>query len=96
MLVSLMARMLAISQMHDSQYAMMRNNMATMSMIRNMPSFMGNPNSMAMLHEADKRLALSNAQNQTLYMIAQAQEEAAAKRLQQEYKSNQNRLSYIA
>lgn len=96
MLVSLMARMLATSQMHDAQYAMMRNNMATMSMIRNMPSFMGNPNSLAMLHEADKRLALSNAQNQTLYMIAQAQEEAAAKRLQQEYKSNQNRLSYIA
>ena len=96
MLVALMARMNAISQMHNAQYAMMRNNMSTMSMVRNMPSFMGNPNSMAMLHEADKRIALSNAQNQTLYMIAEAQEKAAAQRLQQEYKSNQNRLSYIA
>lgn len=94
MLVSLMARMNATMQMHNAQYAMMQNNHNMMSMVRNMPAFMGNPNSMAMLHEADKRFAMNKLQNETLYMIAQAQEKAAAERLQQEYK--QNRISYIA
>jgi hypothetical protein len=35
------------------------------------------------LHDLDTRFALDNAQNQTLYMIAAAQEKAAAQRMAQ-------------
>lgn len=86
-----MARMNAISQMHNAQWAMMQNNMAMMSMCRNMPAFGGN---MAMLNEMDKQIEMSNAQNQLLYQIASAQEKAAAARIAQELKDN--KVSYVA
>lgn len=92
-----MSRMIAINQMHNAQYAMMQNRINMLSMCRNMPTFCGNdPSRLAMLHEVDKRMALSNATNETMYLIAQAQEKAASKMISQEQKSNANRLSYLA
>ena len=95
MLVSLMARMLAASQMRDAQYAMMQNRINMMSMCRNMPTFCGNDYSrLAMLNDMDKRIATSNMTNETLYMLASAQEKAATQMLQNEFKNN--KISYIA
>lgn len=91
MLVSLMARLNAISQMHNAQWAMMQNSRNMMSVARNL-SFGGYD--MNTLHDLDTRFALNNAQNQTLYMIAAAQEKAAAQRMAQEAKDN--KISYIA
>jgi hypothetical protein len=91
MLVSLMARLNAISQMHNAQWAMMQNNMAMMNLCRSLPSFGGN---LAMLNHMDAQFAMSNAQNQLLYQIASAQEKAAAARISQELKDN--KISYIA
>ena len=95
MLVSLMARMMATSQMHNAQWNLMQNNMRMMNMCRNIPTFTANgmPN-MAMLAEADKQFALNKVQNETLYQIASAQEKAAAQRLAQEIQNN--KISYIA
>ena len=95
MLVSLMARMMATSQMHNAQWNLMQNSMRMMNMCRNISTFTGNgmPN-MAMLAEADKQFALNKVQNETLYQIASAQEKAAAQRLAQEIQNN--KISYIA
>ena len=94
MLVSLMARMLAASQMRDAQYAMMQNRINMMSMCRNMPTFCGNDYSrLAMLNDMDKRIATSNMTNETLYMLASAQEKAATQMLQNEFKNN--KICYI-
>jgi len=95
MLVSLMARLNATSQMHNAQWNMMQNNMRMMNMCRNLPSFMGNPMAnMSMLAEADKQFAVQKIQNETLYQLAAAQEKAAAQMLAQEIKDN--KISYIA
>lgn len=91
MLVTLMARMQAISQMHNAQYAMMRNNMAMMGAMRNLPYFGGN---MAALNAMDTHFAMSNAQNQMLYQMACAQEKALAQRMAQEAKDF--KISYNA
>ncbi len=92
MLVALMTRLNAISQMHNAQYAMMRNNMGMMSAMRNL-SF-GNAYNMASLAQLDRNFALSNAQNETMYLLASAQEKAAAQMLAAE--SKQNKISYVA
>ena len=90
-----MARMLASNQMRDAQYAMMQNRINMMSMCRNMPTFCGNDYSrFAMLNDMDKRFAASNMTNETLYLMASAQEKAASKMLQNEFKNN--KISYIA
>ncbi|MDY6311076.1 MAG: hypothetical protein SPL73_04700 [Cyanobacteriota bacterium] len=91
MLVSLMARLSAISQMHNAQWAMMQNSRNMMNVARNLP--FGGYN-MQTLHDLDTRFALNNAQSKTLYMIAAAQEKAAAKNSAQEAK--ENKISYIA
>ena len=97
MLVPLIMRLNAISQMHNAQYAMMQNRINMLSICRNMPTFCGNdPGRLAMLHDVDTKMAMSNATNETLYLIAQAQEKAAAQMLAQEQKSEANRISYIA
>lgn len=90
-LVNLMARLNAISTMHNAQWAMMRNSQNMMNVARNLP-FGGYD--MNALHDLDTRFALNNVQNQTLYMIASAQEKAAAQRMAQEAKNN--KISYIA
>lgn len=91
MLVSLMARLSAISQMHNAQWAMMQNSRNMMNVARNLP--FGGYN-MQTLHDLDTRFALNNAQSKTLYMIAAAQEKVAAKNSAQEAK--ENKISYIA
>lgn len=91
MLVCLMARLSAISQMHNAQWAMMQNSRNMMNVARNLP--FGGYN-MQTLHDLDTRFALNNAQSKTLYMIAAAQEKAAAKNSAQEAK--ENKISYIA
>ena len=95
MLVSLMARMNAISQMHNAQYQMMQNRINMMSALRSMPTFCGNDYSrLAMLNDMDKRIATSNAMSETRYLIASAQEKAASQMIAQEVKNN--KISYIA
>ena len=91
MLVAMMMRMQAISQMHRAQFAMMQNHMGMMSAMRNLPSFGGN---MEALSRMDERFALSNAQNETLYLMAQAQAKAAQQRIAQETKDY--KISYTA
>lgn len=91
MLVSLMARLNAINTMHNAQWVMMQNSRNMMQVARNLP-FGGYD--MNTLHNLDTRFALNNAQNQTLYMIAAAQEKAAAQQMAQEAKNN--KISYIA
>ena len=95
MLVSLMTRLNAVSQMHNAQWNLMQNNMRMMNMCRFMPTFLGGGMpKMAMLAEADKQFALNKVQNETLYQIAAAQEKSAAKYLAQEIQNN--KISYIA
>ena len=95
MLVSLMARMNATSQMHNAQWNLMQNNMRMMNMCRQLPTFLGSGMpKMSMLAEADKQFALNKVQNETLYQIAAAQEKAAAQSLSQEIQNN--KISYIA
>ena len=91
MLVSLMARLNAINTMHNAQWAMMQNSRNMMHVARNL-SFGGYD--MNTLHDLDTRFALNNAQNQTLYMIASAQEKTAAQQMAQDAKDN--KISYIA
>ena len=86
-----MARMMATSQMHNAQYAMMQNRMNMMNTVRNLPSFGGN---MAQLAQMDRQFAINNIQNETMYMIACAQEKAAAQMLKKEFENN--KISYIA
>ena len=85
MLVSLMARLNAINTMHNAQWAMMQNSRNMMTVARNL-SFGGYD--METLHNLDTRFALDNAKNQTLYMIASAQEKALAQKMAQEAKEN--------
>lgn len=85
-----MARLNAINTMHNAQWAMMQNSRNMMQVARNL-SFGGYD--MDTLHNLDTRFALNNVQNQTLYMIAAAQEKAAAQRMAQEAKDN--KISYI-
>lgn len=96
MLVSLMAKLNAINQMHNAQYAMMQNRINMLSACRSMPTFCGNDYSrLAMLNDMDKRIATSNAMNESLYLIASAQEKAATQMIQQEQKSSANKISYV-
>jgi hypothetical protein len=85
-----MARLNAINTMHNAQWVMMQNSRNMMQVARNLP-FGGYD--MNTLHNLDTRFALNNAQNQTLYMIAAAQEKAAAQQMAQEAKNN--KISYI-
>lgn len=91
MLVNLMARLNAINAMHNAQWEMMQNSRSVMQIARNL-SFGGY--NMNTLHDLDTRFALNNAQNQTLYMIAAAQEKAAAQQIAKE--AQNNKISYIA
>lgn len=86
-----MARLNAINTMHNAQWVMMQNSRNMMEIARNLP-FGGYD--MNTLHNLDTRFALNSAQNQTLYMIAAAQEKAAAQQLAQEAKDK--RISYLA
>lgn len=91
MLVSLMARLNAITQRSNAEYGMMRNRMNMMNAMRS-PSF-GNLG-MENLHRMDMNFAMQNENYQTMYMLASAQEKAAAQLLAQEAKNN--KISYIA
>ena len=91
MLVAMMMRMQAISQMNRAQFSMMQNRMGMMNMMRKFPSFGGN---MQFLSQMDEKFALNNAQNETLYLMAQAQAKAAKQLMVQEAKDN--KISYIA
>jgi len=91
MLVSLMARLSAVSQRNNAQYAMMRNRINMMNVLRS-PSF-GNM-SMQNLHRMDMDFAMNNDYYQAQYLLASAQEKAAAQLMEQEAKNN--KISYIA
>lgn len=91
MLVSLMTRLNAISQMHNAQWAMMQNHSALMNMCRNLPSFGTNLN---LLNEMDKQFEMNNLRYQTQYLLASIQEKNAAAMLKQELKDS--KISYIA
>lgn len=91
MLVSLMARLNAVSQRNNAQYAMMQNRMNMMSTLCS-PSF-GNAG-IQDLHRMDVNFAMNNDYYQTLYLLASAQEQAAAQLMAQEAKNN--KISYIA
>ena len=91
MLVSLMARLNAIRMRNDAQYAMMCNRQNMMCAIRNLPAFCGD---MRTLAQMDQQFALKNAQNQTMYLLADAQEKAAAHMLKNDIQGN--KISYIA
>ncbi len=94
MLVSMFARMNAISQMHNAQYALLRNSMNVRNLMHSI-SFGGNYN-MAALAEMDKQIALSNARNELTYKIACAQKEALDKSINKEIQDNAKSLSYMA
>jgi len=91
MLLAMMERMFALSQMHNAQYSIMRNRMNMMNTMRNLPSFYGN---MSMLAKMDEQYAINQAQSETLYLIASAQEKAAKQRIAQEQKNY--KISYTA
>ena len=91
MLVSLMARLNAISQRNNAQYSLMQNRMNMMCALR-MP-FLGRMN-MQDLHRMDMHYALSNDYYQTQYLLASAQAQAAKQMMAQEAKNLQ--ISYIA
>jgi len=91
MLVSLMARLNAVSQKNNAQYALMQNRMNMMRALQS-PSF--GSSSMEALHQMDMNFAMNNEYNQTLYMLASAQEKAAAELMANEAKNN--KISYIA
>ncbi len=92
MFVSLLARYNAIAQMNQAQYNLMQNSMFMSNMCRNL-AFTGHRFSPEALCAMDTRLAISNAQNELLYQIAYAQEQAAAKRIAQEHKDNKLSLT---
>ena len=91
MLLAMMERMFALSQMNNAQYAMMRNRINMVNAVRNLPSFGGN---MAALAQMDNRFAQNQALNETLYMMSSAQEQAARQRMAQEAKNY--KISYVA
>lgn len=91
MLVSLMARLSAISQRNNAQYALMQNRMNMMNALRT--PFLGNM-SMQNLHRMDMDFAMKNDYYQTMYLLASAQEKAAAQTMAQAAKNN--KISYIA
>ena len=94
MLVSLMTRLNSVSQMHAAQWNIMQNNASLMNICRSMPTFTGGERNLEMLAQVDKQYAMNKIQNETMYKLAAAQEEAAAQSLNQEFKSN--KISYIA
>lgn len=91
MLVSLMARLNAISARNNAQYAMMQNRINLMSALRT--PFLGNLG-MQNLHRMDMNFAMNNEIYQTQYLLASAQEKAARQLMAQESKNNM--ISYIA
>ena len=91
MLVSLMARLNAISARNNAQYAMMQNRINLMSALRT--PFLGNL-VMQNLHKMDMNFAMNNEIYQTQYLLASAQEKAARQLMAQEAKNN--KISYIA
>ncbi|MCM1338438.1 MAG: hypothetical protein NC191_02065 [Muribaculaceae bacterium] len=91
MLVGLMSKMNAVSQKSNAQYAMMQNRMNMMNAVRSLP-FGGH--SMEELHSLDTNLALSNDYNQTLYLLASAQEKFAQQLMKNS--ANEFKISYMA
>ena len=91
MLLGLMTRLNAVSQRSNAQYALMQNRMNMMNAVRNLP-FSGS--NMETLHQMDTNFALSNDYNQTLLMLATAQEQAAKELMAHEAKTN--KISYVA
>lgn len=91
MLVGLMTRLNAVHQKNNAQYALMQNRMNMMNAVRN-TSF-GNSNLEA-LHQLDTSFAMNNDYNQTLLLLATAQEQASKELLAHEAKNN--KISYIA
>ncbi len=85
MLLGLMTRMNAVSQRSNAQYALMQNRMNMMNAVRNLPFSGAN---------METNFALSNDYNQTLLMLATAQEQAAKELLAHEAKNN--KISYVA
>ena len=86
-----MASIYATSMKHNAQYAMMQNRMNMINMLGYQPTFGGN---MAALAAMDRQFAINNIQNETMYMIACAQEKSARNMLKKEFENN--KLSYIA
>jgi len=83
MLVSLMARLNAISMRNNAAYAMMQNRMNMMSMMSN-PSFgRGEPN-YGLLNAIDTQMQIDNVKNGFLYQIASAQEQYWANKMKNE------------
>ena len=94
MLVSLMTRLNSISQMHTAQWNLMQNNASLMNICKSMPTFTGGERNLEMLAQMDKQYAMNKVQNETMYKLAAAQEQAAAQSLNQEFQNN--KVSYIA
>lgn len=91
MLVSLMARLNAINIRNNAQFAMLQNRQNMMCAIRNLPAFCGD---MRTLAQMDQQFAIKQAQNETMYLLASAQEKAATQMIKQE--TQNNKISYIA
>ena len=91
MLVGLMTKFNATSQKNNAQYAMMQNRINMMNAVRN--TAFGSSN-MESLHQMDTNFARNNDYQQTLYMLASAQEKAAKELLA--YEAKNNKISYIA
>lgn len=91
MLLGLMTRMNAASQRSNAQYALIQNRINMMNTVKNLPFSGAN---METLHQMDTNFALSNDYNQTLLMLATAQEQAAKELMSHETKTN--KISYIA
>ena len=90
MFVSMMMSRISSRQMLNSQYEMMRGNMARMSMCRNLP-FGGNLESIKAM---DNKMAMDMDTNNTLYLLASAQKKACDAMMAQDIKNN--KISYIA
>lgn len=91
MLVGLMARMNAILQRNNAQYALMQNRMNMMNAVRSLP--FGNA-SMEQLHSLDTNFALTNDYYNTMSLLASVQEKNAEQLMKNSAKDY--RISYIA
>ena len=91
MLVGLITRLNAVHQKNNAQYALMQNRMNMMSAVKN--TAFGSSN-LETLHHLDTSFAMNNDYNQTLLLLATAQEQAAKNLLDNEAKNN--KISYIA
>ena len=89
MLVEMMNRMMAISQMYSAQNAIMRNNFSMQSYMSNMNSFAPTQRNYQQAARMDEQFAVNKEINEMRYMLAKAQYDASKK-------STNNRLSYTA